>query len=262
MSRFANLEFEDGKQRQDEMLPPGEVRDERHYLKLADENFRSARFRPALQYYSRALEYNVNVVDGWFGQVRMLIELGDYKEARLWADKALEIFRNHSSLLAAKAVAFAREGDGVKAQQFSDAALSQKGHNSYVWMARGEVLLATKQPNDEWCFSKARAFAPGKDWFLLLDIARSCYFYRSAAKALNYARQALELQGTSVFAWCVLADCQMALGLTSAAEQSYGQALSFDRSCQWASAELEKIRNRGVCTRLADAVRHFFQRDS
>ena len=61
----------------------------------------------------------------------MLIELGNYKEARLWTDKALEIFHNHSALLAAKAVAFAREGDGGKAQQFSDAALAQKGHNSY-----------------------------------------------------------------------------------------------------------------------------------
>jgi Flp pilus assembly protein TadD len=44
----------------------------------------------------------------WTGQVRMLIELKEFHEAKLWADKALEKFPNEPELLAAKAVALAR----------------------------------------------------------------------------------------------------------------------------------------------------------
>ena len=41
----------------------------------------------------------------------MLVELGEYQEAKLWADKAIEKFPGDPELLAAKAVALARSGD-------------------------------------------------------------------------------------------------------------------------------------------------------
>ena len=39
----------------------------------------------------------------------MLIELAEYREAKIWADKALERFPHEPELLAAKAVALGRE---------------------------------------------------------------------------------------------------------------------------------------------------------
>jgi hypothetical protein len=43
--------------------------------------------------------------------VQMLVMLGEHREARLWADKALELFSNNGELLAAKAQACARLSD-------------------------------------------------------------------------------------------------------------------------------------------------------
>ena len=39
----------------------------------------------ALQLYTRALGQNRAVIPAWVGQVQMLVELGEYHEARLWA---------------------------------------------------------------------------------------------------------------------------------------------------------------------------------
>src|SRR5207249_4777794 len=80
-----------------------------------------------LRYWSRALEFDPNVQTGWVGQVRMLIELGELEEARLWADKGLDVHRDDAELLAANAIATARLGDAAKALGFCDLALKKKG---------------------------------------------------------------------------------------------------------------------------------------
>ena len=262
MSRFANLEFEHEQQHEDQLQAGQPARDEKYYLNLADEKFHTGNFEPALRYYSRALEFNVNVLDGWFGQIRMLIELGNYKEALLWADKALEIFRDQPDVLAAKAVAYARQGNPEKALQFSDAALQQRGTTPYVWLARGEVLLGAHKGTDEYCFSKAKALAGAGDWFLLLTMARIYYFYREVAKALHYAQQVLVLQPTNPYVLCVLGDCQAALGLSGAAENSFEQALTLEHGNQRAAGALARLRKRDIIERITDSFRRLFQRRS
>jgi len=260
MSRFANLEFEREQPNEDQWQKGQSARDEKYYLGLADENFRTGKFEPALRYYSRALEFNVNVLDGWFGQIRMLIELGNYKDALLWADKALEIFRDQPDLLATKAVAYARQGVSVKALQFSDAAMQQRGTTAYAWLARGEALQGSRQNADEYCFSMAKALAGASDWFLLLTIARICYFYQAAAKALNYAQQAIALQPANAYVLCVLGDCQSAMSMSGAAEHSYTQALTLERDNQHAAEALAHLEKRGFFDSLTDAVWRLFQR--
>jgi len=56
--------------------------------------FENATFEPALRFYSKVLEYNPGTLAAWTAQVRMLIELGEFREAKLWANKALERFPN------------------------------------------------------------------------------------------------------------------------------------------------------------------------
>ena len=87
----------------------------------------------------------------------MLIELGEFREAKLWADKALERFPNEPELLAAKAVALARSGDLQGALSFSDASIEERGDTPYVWLARGDVLLARAEARADYCFEKAAA---------------------------------------------------------------------------------------------------------
>ena len=70
-------------------------RDAEYFLEQAEKCFLAGDYELALRNFSRSLEQNPAQFEGWFGQVRMLIELGEYEEALLWADKALELFPEH-----------------------------------------------------------------------------------------------------------------------------------------------------------------------
>src|SRR6266481_5895300 len=130
MSRFVNLEF--GGESEDAQKQ-GLVKDEAYYSAEARLAFESGDFESALRLYSKVLEFNPQNSVAWTGQVRMLIELDEHHEAKVWADKALERFPHEPELLAAKAVALARGGDLQEALAFSDAAIEERGDSPYIW---------------------------------------------------------------------------------------------------------------------------------
>src|SRR5258708_27671350 len=110
MSRFGNLEFGDEAHSENSeaaFIP----KDEFYYLNQAQDAFQRGQFEAGLRAFSKVIEYNPKNATAWAGQVRMLIELGEYREARLWAEKALETFPSEPELLAAKPVSLARTGD-------------------------------------------------------------------------------------------------------------------------------------------------------
>lgn len=260
MGRFSNLEFEGHEFGRQEPQPRNEeLRDEAFQLRLGDQHYRSARFEQALRYYSRALEYNANLHAAWVGQVQMLVELGEYAEARKWADKALEVHRDHAEILSVKAVASARLGDNARAVQFSDAALAQRGTSPLVWLARGEALMADGQSNDQHCFERAATEAR-YDWFLLLRIARSCYWHRHFARAASWISSALKRESRSPFVFQVFGDCQLALGMAGKAERSYRQALSLDAGFEPASEALDALEKRGIVSRTWAMLAGIFHR--
>jgi tetratricopeptide (TPR) repeat protein len=249
MTRFSNLEF-DNHSLEDlaEQLPREAGKDEHAYLLMGDEHYQNARFEKAMRYYSRTLEYNPNFLPGWVGQVRMLIELGENREALLWTDKALEIFPDANDLLAAKSVAHVRLAHTGKAMEFSDAALEQKHPTPYVWMARGEIMLACfsgltgRRGKDEYCFTQALN-AGGRDWFTTLQVARTYAYYRHFALALEFVRKALDLAPASPFIWFVMGEGQKGLGLYAQASKSYDQALTLDATFVPARNALESLKH-------------------
>jgi tetratricopeptide (TPR) repeat protein len=259
MGRFSNLEFEGKDPLREELRAPGELRDETYYLRLADQDYRAARFDRALRYYSRALESNANVLPAWVGQVQMLIELGEYKEAKLWADKALELHRDSPDLLSVKSVAWARQGDPQKAIEFSDAALGQRGPTPLMWLGRGEALMAARQSNDDHCMEKA-ASESKQDWFMQLRIARVYYAYRRFAQAMTWVSKAVQQEPAAPFALHVLGDCQLSLGFASSAEHSYRQALSVDRDFALSHSSLAGLERRGALGRIWSGISGFLRR--
>ena len=88
MSRFNNLEF--GDQYESRIASRPQVKDEPFYLAEARAAFSQGRFELALRHYAKILEFNPKNPVAWAGQVRMLIELGEFGEAKLWADKGLK----------------------------------------------------------------------------------------------------------------------------------------------------------------------------
>ena len=230
MSRFGNLEFGDESESQSHAEPSARTKDEAFYFDAAEAAFANGDFEVALRRYSKVLEFNPDNAAAWTGQVRMLIELGEFREARLWADKALERFPHEAELLAAKSVALARGGDLQGAISFSDAAIEERGDSPYLWLARGDVLLARKETRADYCFEKALLLAP-QDWFVTWLAARIRMFHEQFVLALKLLQQALEWNAGGFVLWLELGRCQQALGLVNPARNSYRQAAQLNPDC-------------------------------
>jgi tetratricopeptide (TPR) repeat protein len=253
MSRFVNLEF-DGES-EDQWQQRGElVKDEKHYFSQARAAYENGCFEPALRLYSKVLEFNPHNAAAWAGQVRMLIELGEWREAKLWADKALERFPHEPELLAAKAVALARGGDLEAALTFSDASISERGDSAYVWLARGDVLLSRKEHRADYCFDKALFLAP-RDWFVTWLAARVRIWHEQFALALKLLQQALEWNTSHFLLWLELGRCQMRLGLVVPARNSFDQARQLNPQSVEVSAAMADLANTGLGSRFLGWLR-------
>ena len=257
MSRFNNLEFEG--EHEDPGAMSAVAKDEAHYLAEAQTAFANANFDTALRLYSKVLEFNVQNVVAWAGQVRMLIELGEFNEARLWAEKALERFPREPELLAAKAVALARSGCCEEALACSDASIEARGDTPYVWLARGDVLLSRKESRADYCFEKAMLVAP-RNWFIVWLAARVRYYYRQFALAIKMVEQALQWNAGHFVLWIEYGRCQQALGLLGAARTSLDQARQLNPQSPQVAAALASLASTGFSDRLRGFLNRLFLR--
>jgi tetratricopeptide (TPR) repeat protein len=265
MSRFNRLEFDEGKSPRGSLHSASDVEHEQqrlriladdtdggHWMRVALDDRRNGRFENALRHYSRALELDKGLVGGWAGQAQMLIALGEYPEAELWSRKALELFKNNAELLAARAQALCRTGDLRSAQASCDAAIGQQGLFSAPWVARGELMLARKEDIDGYCFDKAVQL--DAEWLVPLEIGAIYEHYGRGAKALSRIRQALEKAPDQAYCWYRQGACELALGLTTAAEKSFARCLQLAPNHPGARDELHKL------TQNRHTVRRFFKR--
>ena len=259
MSRFVNLELGGESEDQSRQRQKALVKDETYYFAEAQKAFENGEFEQALRAFGKVLEFNPHNAAAWTGQVRMLIELGECREARLWADKALERFPQEPELLAAKAVALGRTGDAQGALAFSDASIEERGDTPYVWLARGDVLLARREQRADYCFEKAQLLAP-KDWFVAWLAGRIRFYYKQFALALKLFQEAVEWNAAHFLVWLELGRCQHQLGLAGPARTSIAQAKQLNPRCREANLELIRLADVGIGSRLRGWFRRLFQR--
>jgi tetratricopeptide (TPR) repeat protein len=257
MSRFGNLEL--GNESEDHGYEKPLAKDEGYYLAQAHSAYENGEFEKALRSFSKVLEYNPQNATAWTAQVKMLIELGEFHEAKLWADKALERFPSCSELLAAKAVALARSGDLQGALAFSDAAIGERGDTPYVWLARGDVLLARREARADYCFEKALLLAP-KDWLTAWLAARIRFYYQQFTLALTLLQQAVEWNASHFMLWLDLGHCQQALGMATLARTSFAQAQQLNPGCREANTALSQVSDMGLFRRVAGWFRTSFKK--
>ncbi|MHC4477719.1 MAG: tetratricopeptide repeat protein [Planctomycetota bacterium] len=249
MKRFSRLEFGDKAPKQEGKRVAGEaIRDESYFCEEAVRCWLSGDFELALRNYSRSLEQNSSFFEAWFGQVLMLIELCEYREAMVWADKALESFPEHPELLAAKAVACGRDGRVEKALAYSDNSVSRDNVTSRVWLARAEVLFDRKSRVAENCVSKAVSIAGDNGPVVRLEAGRLLNNKGSFPAALEYLQRAVEDLPQSALAWYALGCCQAKLGRAEAAV-TLEQSLKLRPGWALAESALRRFRKRGFFRR-------------
>ena len=249
MSRFVNLEIGGQAGEQTPAQAHTVVKDEAFYQREAQTAFEKADFQKALRSFAKVLEFNPNNAAAWTAQVRMLLELDQCDEANVWADKALERFPREADLLATKAVVLARRGETQNALAFSDAAVGENGTSPYVWLARGDVLLAGRETLADYCIDKALMLARG-DWVAAWQGGRIRVRHGQFSLALRLLQQAVECNPGHWMLWLELGRCQEALGLTRAAKKSLTQARDLNRQDPAAAQAMARLGSHGTGDRL------------
>jgi len=245
VSRFRNLEFPDDSKPKQQPVEEGTEKRYRHsagdWLREADEKKRLGLHEEALRLYSRALENDRSLVPCWVEQVRMLVLLGEPRQADLWATSGLKLFPQNGDLLAGRAQAMCRMGNRKGATEYSDASLQSDGDSPYRWIARGEVMLAARSKSAQHCFDSAQQLS--EDWLVRVDIANVLLYYHSPAAALQRVNDAVTLAPDKPYLWLVKGKCEYEAGFGKAAEKSIDNALQLLPDYQEAAILLAKIRN-------------------
>lgn len=180
-------------------------------------------FESGLRHYSAALGEDPLALTAWLGQLRMLLEIGEYPEVELWAGKALEHFPENPQLWSAKALALFRMGRTGEAQDLSDAALAKKGETEIVWLARGEVMIGGRREASEECFNHAVRVADD-DHVASLRCGMVVYRYGHYAQAIARLEAALAGMPACAWGWYLLGQSRRHLGLESPARMAFAEA--------------------------------------
>jgi tetratricopeptide (TPR) repeat protein len=212
---------------------------------------RQGQYENALQWFSRALRFQASMEDAWVGQVQCLLALGEYTEANIWADRALERFQDAPDLLAAKALALGRSQGRNAGMAYSDAAMSVKGKavGAYPWIVRGDLLLDERSSRQAAlrCFNKAIELA-GKDWYTYYLIADSLAFRNCCDLALSHLNSAVVLEKQSALLYCLMGECYERLGDIPSAKRALQRAREADPTSSNIRRRLEEVGNANpVC---------------
>ncbi|MBN1763871.1 MAG: tetratricopeptide repeat protein [Sedimentisphaerales bacterium] len=249
MSRFTQLEFgeEPGKKPSKDQ---GEaIRNERYFYQEAVKYWLNGDFEPALRNFSRTLEKNSSFYEGWLGQILMLIELEEYPEALIWADKALALYPEHPEILATKAIACVRDAKIDKALAYSDNAMSKENISSRVWLARAEVMMERRSRMAQDCISNAISIAGKALPVVRLEAGKLLRRRKNYSSALELLSQAAKELPQSALAWYELGCCQAGMRFREA-EVAFEQALKIRPDWDLAQASLKKYQKRGLFRRL------------
>ncbi len=112
-------------------------------LEAAQDCYFRGYYLEGLKYYARALSHDINIIQAWVGQVRILIDVGRFNGAVYWAEKACETLGCTTSLSFVKALALAHAGRIDDARKIINVPVN-KDEDPLIWLLRGEVLIKMK----------------------------------------------------------------------------------------------------------------------
>ena len=248
MSRFNSLELEKNPVQTMPLKQSPEqygekARDADFYLNEA--NTELLQFNPggALEQYSKALEVDPGSPDAWCGQIDCLIQLQEYREARMWSKKAVEMVGESQRLLALQSLLHCRTGDFDRAYGLSDASIEAGGNLPFVWVVRGEIMLHAGK-DSEFCFKKAISVNPNL-WQTKLDIASACIFNSKNTMALKYLESALDSDADVPAIWHLTGSCYYLLGRKKKCLEAYSRVIELNPSFPGIRDVYNEVKNEG-----------------
>jgi tetratricopeptide (TPR) repeat protein len=259
MSRFEHLEIE-AQTKQVAPADSGLSYDEVHYSQLARKSEFQGEFETALRYYSRSLQYKTEHLPAWLGQIFCLIDLGEFHEAVVWAERGLEILGEQKDILATKAMAIGRQGDLGRALAYSDQAMRLPGPAVTLWLCRGDLLMAEDIRKAEFCLSKALE-NDRQNPYTYLRAAISCLSVRQADDALEYLSRARELYPKGAFIHFLIGQAQAVCGQNRLASQAWQNALKLNPQLQVCADAIWRLQHQGTFGWIGTTIRRLLRRN-
>ena len=112
-------------------------------LKQAQEEYFRGHYLDALKHYAQVLAEDESESSAWVGQVRILIDVGEYESAIYWAEKGHESCGGETMLTFVKAFALAHAGRIDEAKTLINVPV-EKDEAAMLWLLRGEVLIRVR----------------------------------------------------------------------------------------------------------------------
>lgn len=269
MGRFSKLERGVAPKKLEEESAKAEVALERpgveekydasYYVKLADQYFFYGEFEKALRFYSRALQVDNSLSYPWIGQIFCLLEMGQIKEAGVWATRALELFPENPDVIALHAIVLAHKGMLKRAIGASDFAMS-KGSGVFTWLARGEVLLIADNKMAHFCFDKAMEHAAVDDWQTPMRIGLIYFKHKKYSHALDFFRRAVQYGITNYYLWYHIGRCYYHLGFNQKAIEAFQRSLEHQPEFKQAKLALERATKTSIFSRVFRRVIHRYSK--
>ena len=232
--------------------------DEAYYLELARESQLNGDFETALKYYSRALSYKTDIPEAWIGQILCLIDLAEFKEAIVWADRAAEVIGTIPELLAVKALAMGRSGDMERAIALSDQSLKKGDNKPILWFCRGDLLAGQDPRNANFCFKKAVESDPDNP-FVNIRVGISLMSVDEVSAALSYLKKALLGQPQNAFILFLIGNCYHRIGMPDNARVYYKKALKINPEYKECVTAQRRLRRLGFFRKFTNWLRNLFR---
>lgn len=250
MSRFSKLDFDGAPRKAAAQAEAWPDLDAAACLKIGDERFDGGFYEEALTSYSRALRFDKDSVEAWIGQLRCLICLGEYPEALTWCSRAQERFPKSADVLACKGLTLVLMDERSEGLEFLDGAVQLRSPSAWVWLARGEALLHTRDGavNAGRCFLKAAELAP-QEWRVELRIGMALNGAGKFAEARRWLASALKGAPNNALVLLHNGLMREGLGEWNLAVGLFERALVARRGFREAQNALERIQKIGPVAR-------------
>jgi tetratricopeptide (TPR) repeat protein/predicted Ser/Thr protein kinase len=215
-------------------------------------------FAQAQQCYAGALEAMSGCREAWLGQVLMLLDMREYKDAWKWADKAVKMFKDDSELLAAKSMVIRKLGQEQYSQQLCAAALKLGAGAGLAWLSQGEQLLPGNLAKARKCFDKALVRASARE-LMHLRVAQAYLAQGEDQEALHMLRMALASLPQSALAHYLLGQAQEGLKKYDQAREAFARAAQLAPENQQYRAAAEAA-SPSITRRFSGAIKRIFKR--
>jgi tetratricopeptide (TPR) repeat protein len=201
----------------DDSAPDSVVRE--LLLRAHDRYFRGF-YEDGLACYARVLRHDGYNLDGWIGQIRILVDVGRHEAAAYWSDEAAKRLGWSDLLRNAKAFALASGGMIGEAKEIINVPV-RADETPMIWLLRGEVFLKIKinffqrlftpykgigRMGAFFCFLKALSPDPD-DSFLNQRVGLAYLLTGDAVLGSKHLRVSLNMAPDNPLTLCGLAQC-------------------------------------------------------